>query len=36
MNAQGFRDPEKGVEADPLLATFDLAHIDRMQFSLLR
>ena len=35
-NAQAFGNPEKGVEGDPLLAAFDLAHIDRAQLRLFR
>ncbi len=35
-NTQCFRNPQKRVEADPLLAAFDLAHVHRMQLSLLR
>ncbi len=35
-DAQCFRNSQKRMEADPLLAALDLAYIDRMQLSLFR
>lgn len=36
LNSQCFRNPQKRMETDPLLAAFDLAHVNRMQLSLFR